>query len=85
MNEYKKNRSNNVLKKLKESSELKKVEVDVVTNFSKMKEKTFVILQFILMIALKKIGSLGLDKMRVTSNKILIVWNAPLLGHKKPI
>ena len=41
MEEYKKNRSNNVLKTLKENSELKRVEIDVVTNFIKQEVESF--------------------------------------------
>ena len=40
MEEYKKNRSN-VLKTLKENSELKRVEINVVTNFIKDEVESF--------------------------------------------
>ena len=34
---------------------------------------------------LKKIGSLALNKMRVGSNKILVVWNEVLWHNKNPL
>ena len=66
MNGYRKNQFNNVLKKISENDEAKSVKVDVVTNFIKV----LMMLKFILMIivmTLKKIESLNLDKMHVAA------------------
>ena len=71
-----------MFKKIKNNNELKCVKVEVVTYFvihkdkpSKGKKKVFLMVKFILVMVmtLKKVRSLDLDKMCVASNKILEV------------
>ena len=75
LKEFLKSQSNNVLKKIKENNKLKSFEVDVGANFIKDDIERFLMLTFFLMIimTLKKLRSLGLDKIYADSSKILIV------------
>ena len=58
---------------MKEKDELESVKVDIVTNFIKGVVVRFLVLKFILMMMpLKKIQSMKLDKMRTTSKKEFI-------------
>ena len=72
MRKQMKNQSNKTLKKIKANNDLKSVEVDLANNLSKIRWKVLLMLKFILMMMmiLKNIGLLDLDKMRVSSNKM---------------
>ena len=59
---YRKNRSSNLLKKVKEDNALRNVSVDVVTNSSNMKQKV------LLMMMMNKIGLFDLDKICLAFN-----------------
>ena len=62
------------MKETKENSELKNVEVDVVTNFIK-DEIRKVFLMILVMTLIMMMKSLDSDKICVTSNRILVVCN----------
>lgn len=59
---YRKNRSSNLLKKVKEDNALRNVSVDVVTNSSNMKQKV------LLMMMMNKIGLFDSDKICLAFN-----------------
>ena len=59
---YRKNRSSNPLKKVKEDNALRNVSVDVVTNSSNMKQKV------LLMMMMNKIGLFDSDKICLAFN-----------------
>lgn len=56
-----KNYCNILLKILKENNELKSAEVDLVPSFIKDKRESFLMLTFMVMMALKNLRSLNLD------------------------
>lgn len=59
---YRKNRSSNLLKKVKEDNALRNVSVDVVTDSSNMKQKV------LLMMMMNKIGLFDSDKICLAFN-----------------
>ena len=79
-------------KNKQKSDKLKIVKADVLAHFIKyknknnktIKQRNFLVMKVILvmMITLKKIRSLDLDKMGVTSNKILAMWNGEIWDTK---
>ena len=69
------------------SNELKNVEVNVVTNFIEDKIESFSDTEVILimMMTLKKIGSLDLGKMCVASNTLLVMRCGALWDTENPL